>query len=131
MKIEVSNGEILDKLTILYLKVAFITDKDKLANVRKEIDALRPISQALFQEYGDDLRKFYDELGKINYRLWKVEDQIRECERNKDFSEEFVMLARAVYFNNDSRSECKKKINIITNSGIIEEKSYENYETKK
>lgn len=131
MKIEVSNGEILDKLTILYLKVAFITDKDKLVNVRKEIDALRPISQALFQEYGDDLRKRYDELGKINHRLWKIEDNIRECERNQDFTDEFIKLARAVYFTNDERSDIKKSINLLTGSGIIEEKSYEDYETKK
>ena len=131
MKIEVSNGEILDKLTILYLKVAFIKDKDKLINVRKEVEELRPKAQDLFQEYGEELRKLYDKLGEVNHRLWKIEDNIRECERNQDFSDEFIKLARAVYFTNDERSDIKKSINLLTGSGIIEEKSYEDYETKK
>ena len=127
MKIEVSNGEILDKLTILYLKVAFIKDKDKLVNVRKEVEELRPIAQDLFQEYGEELRKLYDKLGEVNHRLWKIEDNIRECERSQDFSNEFIKLARAVYFTNDERSDIKKQINILTKSGLIEEKSYEDY----
>ena len=128
MKIEVSNGEILDKLTILYLKVAFIKDKDKLINVRKEVEELRPIAQDLFQEYGEELRKLYDKLGEVNHRLWKIEDNIRECERSQDFSNEFIKLARAVYFTNDERSDIKKQINILTKSGLIEEKSYEDYD---
>lgn len=128
MKIEVSNGEILDKLTILYLKVAFIKDKDKLVNVRKEVEELRPIAQDLFQEYGEELRKLYDKLGEVNHRLWKIEDNIRECERSQDFSDEFIKLARAVYFTNDERSDIKKQINILTKSGLIEEKSYEDYD---
>ena len=128
MKIEVSNGEILDKLTILYLKVAFIKDKDKLINVRKEVEELRPIAQDLFQEYGEELRKLYDKLGEVNHRLWKIEDNIRECERSQDFSNEFIKLARAVYFTNDERSDIKKQINILTQSGLIEEKSYEDYD---
>lgn len=128
MKIEVSNGEILDKLTILYLKVAFIKDKDKLVNVRKEVEELRPIAQDLFQEYGEELRKLYDKLGEVNHRLWKIEDNIRECERSQDFSNEFIKLARAVYFTNDERSDIKKQINILTKSGLIEEKSYEDYD---
>ena len=130
MKIEVSNGEILDKLTILYLKVAFITDKDKLENIRKEVEELRPIAQDLFQEYGEELRKLYDKLGEVNHRLWKIEDNIRECERSQDFSDEFIKLARAVYFTNDERSDIKKQINILTKSGLIEEKSYEDYGRK-
>ena len=128
MKIEVSNGEILDKLTILYLKVAFIKDKDKLVNVRKEVEELRPIAQDLFQEYGEELRKLYDKLGEVKHRLWKIEDNIRECERSQDFSDEFIKLARAVYFTNDERSDIKKQINILTKSGLIEEKSYEDYD---
>ena len=131
MKIEVSNGEILDKLTILYLKVAFIKDKDKLINVRKEVEELRPIAQDLFQEYGEELRKLYDKLGEVNHRLWKIEDNIRECERSQDFSNEFIKLARAVYFTNDERSDIKKQINILTKSGLIEEKSYEDYDNSR
>ena len=64
----------------------------------------------------------------MNHRLWKIEDNIRECERSQDFSDEFIKLARAVYFTNDERSDIKKQINILTKSGLIEEKSYEDYD---
>ena len=128
MKIEVSNGEILDKLTILYLKAAFINDKDKLVNVRKEIEELRPIAQDLFQEYGEELRKLYDQLGEVNHQLWRFEDDIRHYEKEKDFGKSFVSTARAVYYTNDRRSDYKKEINILTNSGLVEEKSYEKYD---
>ena len=131
MKIEVSNGEILDKLNILYLKAAFISDKDKLVNIRKEIEELRPIGQDLFLKYGQELRNLYTQLCESNKELWKIEDDIRECEKNKDFSATFVALARAVYLTNDRRSDYKKQINILTNSGIVEEKSYEDYGTEK
>ena len=131
MKIEVSNGEILDKLNILYLKAAFISDKDKLVNIRKEIEELRPIGQDLFLKYGKELRNLYTQLCESNKELWKIEDDIRECEKNKDFSATFVALARAVYLTNDRRSDYKKQINILTNSGIVEEKSYEDYGTEK
>ena len=125
MKIEVSNGEILDKLNILYLKAAFISDKDKLVNIRKEIEELRPIGQELFLKYGEELRKLYTQLCECNKELWKIEDDIRECEKNKDFSGTFVTLARAVYITNDRRSDYKKKINILTKSGLVEEKSHD------
>ena len=125
MKIEVSNGEILDKLNILYLKAAFISDKDKLVNIRKEIEELRPISQDLFLKYGEELRKLYTQLCECNKELWKIEDDIRQCEKDKDFSETFVALARAVYITNDRRSDYKKKINILTKSGLVEEKSHD------
>lgn len=125
MKIEVSNGEILDKLNILYLKAAFISDKDKLVNIRKEIEELRPISQDLFLKYGEELRKLYTQLCECNKDLWKIEDDIRQCEKDKDFSETFVALARAVYITNDRRSDYKKKINILTKSGLVEEKSHD------
>ena len=123
--------EILDKLNILYLKAAFISDKDKLVNIRKEIEELRPIGQDLFLKYGQELRNLYTQLCESNKELWKIEDDIRECERNKDFSATFVALARAVYLTNDRRSDYKKQINILTNSGIVEEKSYEDYGTEK
>ena len=131
MKIEVSNGEILDKLNILYLKAAFISDKDKLVNIRKEIEELRPIGQDLFLKYGQELRNLYTQLCESNKELWKIEDDIRECERNKDFSATFVALARAVYLTNDRSSDYKKQINILPTSGIVEEKSYEDYGTEK
>lgn len=124
MKIEVSNGEILDKLTILHLKLAFISDKKKLVNVRKEADELNPIATDMFQEYGKDLRDLYEELAEINYKLWYIEDWIRDFEKRECFGEDFVEIARSVYITNDKRSAVKKKINILTNSNLVEEKSH-------
>ena len=128
MKVEVSNGELLDKLTILELKMSNISDDKQLINVRKEFNELNPLAKLLFEKFKDDLLNKYKELALINSQLWKIEDDIRECEKNKNFGEKFVELARAVYFTNDKRSDVKKQINILTGSGFIEEKSYEDYE---
>ena len=128
MKVEVSNGELLDKLTILELKMSNISDDKKLINVKKEFNELSPLAKLLFEKFKDDLLIKYKELALINSQLWKIEDDIRECEKNKNFGEKFVELARAVYFTNDKRSDVKKQINILTGSGFIEEKSYEDYE---
>ena len=128
MKVEVSNGELLDKLTILELKLSNISDVKKLTNIQKEHDELNPLAGQLFDSYGEELKNLYKQLSEINSELWTIEDDIRECERNKDFGSDFVSLARAVYFTNDKRSEIKKSINLITGSGFVEEKSYEDYE---
>ena len=128
MKVEVSNGELLDKLTILELKMSNISDDKKLINVKKEFNELSPLAKLLFEKFKDELLSKYKELALINSQLWKIEDDIRECEKNKNFGEKFVALARAVYFTNDKRSDVKKQINILTGSGFIEEKSYEDYE---
>jgi len=128
MKVEVSNGELLDKLTILELKMSNISDDKKLINVKKEFNELNPLAKLLFEKFKDELLVKYKELALINSQLWKIEDDIRECEKNKNFAEKFVELARAVYFTNDKRSDVKKQINILTGSGFIEEKSYEDYE---
>ena len=128
MKVEVSNGELLDKLTILELKMSNISDDKKLINVKKEFNELNPLAKLLFEKFKDELLIKYKELALINSKLWRIEDDIRECEKNKNFSEKFVELARAVYFTNDKRSDVKKQINILTGSGFIEEKSYENYQ---
>ena len=128
MKVEVSNGELLDKLTILELKMSNIIDDKKLINVKKEFNELSPLAKLLFEKFKDELLIKYKELALINSELWKIEDDIRECEKNKNFGEKFVELARAVYFTNDKRSDVKKQINILTGSGFIEEKSYEDYE---
>ena len=128
MKVEVSNGELLDKLTILELKLSNISDVKKLTNIQKEHDELNPLAGQLFDSYGEELKNLYKQLAEINSELWTIEDDIRECERNKDFGSDFVSLARAVYFTNDKRSEIKKSINLLTGSGFVEEKSYENYE---
>ena len=128
MKVEVSNGELLDKLTILELKLSNISDVQKLTNIQKEHDELNPLAGQLFDSYGEELKNLYKQLAEINSELWTIEDDIRECERNKDFGSNFVSLARAVYFTNDKRSEIKKSINLLTGSGFVEEKSYEDYE---
>ena len=128
MKVEVSNGELLDKLTILELKLTNIADVQKLSNIQKEHDELNPLANQLFDSYGEELKNLYKKLTEINSELWTIEDDIRECERNKDFGSDFVSLARAVYFTNDKRSDVKKAINLLTDSGFVEEKSYEDYE---
>ena len=127
MKVEVSNGELLDKLAILELKLKNIKDDKKLINIKNEHGGLSPLCNNLFNNYGNELRSLYAKLSEINAELWKIEDDIRECERNKDFGDEFVRLARAVYFTNDKRSDVKKSINLLTESGFVEEKSYEDY----
>lgn len=131
MKIEVSNGEIMDKLTILAIKLQQIKDPAKLKNVQTEFDELDPIVQGMYEaleaediEYLQDL---YKNLKDINQTLWNIEDQIRIHESKKDFKDDFVELARSVYFTNDERAEYKKKINELTGSLLVEEKSYEDY----
>ena len=128
MKVEVSNGELLDKLSILELKMSNISDQKKLVNIKKEHNELDPLAKELFDKYGLDLETLYNNLCAINSQLWVIEDDIRECERNKNFGDQFVQLARAVYFTNDKRSDVKKSINLLTDSGFVEEKSYEDYQ---
>ena len=127
MLVEISNGELLDKISILEIKLLNIEDKDKLINIHKEFDALNPLVIELFESSELTLNQHYLELSKINKQLWDIEDQIRACEREKRFEREFVELARAVYITNDKRSEVKKLINTLTGSELIEEKSYEDY----
>jgi hypothetical protein len=123
MKIEVSNGEIIDKLTILRIKLERIKDESKLLNIRKEYDELLKASSPILGT--DD--PLFKELYNINNDLWDIEDRIRDLERKKDFGKVFIETARAVYFKNDMRSDIKRAINIKTSSGFIEEKSYEKY----
>ncbi len=123
MKIEVSNGEIIDKLTIVRLKIERISDKVKLENLKKEHDILAEASSSIMGQ--DD--PLYKSLYQVNGELWKIEDRIRDFERRKDFGQEFISTAREVYLYNDKRSEIKREINIKTSSGLIEEKSYKKY----
>ncbi len=129
MKIEVSNGEIIDKYTILAIKLTEIKDQNKLKNIQNEYDVLTPVVNHIYTEVSneDELKKLHNDLLEINKKLWKIEDDIRECERAKDFGKTFVELARAVYFTNDDRSVVKKDINTLTGSDLVEEKSYEDY----
>ncbi|PIE47868.1 MAG: hypothetical protein CSA40_02055 [Flavobacteriales bacterium] len=124
MKIEVSNGEIVDKLTIIELKLKYIQDKAKRKNLKTEYEVLdKAVAQIIAKDH-----KLYQELLSINQELWDIEDTIRDLERQKDFGEKFIETARAVYFTNDRRSEVKKKINELTGSQLIEEKSYQKYD---
>jgi len=127
MKVEVSNGELMDKLSILELKLKNIADSKKLKNVNMEYNELNPLVQQLFKIHNLAIKVLYQKLAEINAKLWVIEDEIRQCERDKSFGEKFIKLARDVYFTNDVRSDLKKEINILTNSGVIEEKSYEDY----
>jgi hypothetical protein len=123
MKIEVSNGEIIDKLTIIRIKLERIRDDSKLGNLKKEYDELIRASDSILSAEDPLFIALYE----VNCELWDIEDRIRDLERKKDFGEKFISTARAVYFKNDKRSEIKREINIKTSSGFIEEKSYENY----
>ena len=126
IKIDVSVGEIMDKLTILEIKSEKIQDEAKLANVCKEKDSLLPvIDQPAYQT--DEVKQLVDELKGINLKLWEIEDAIRVKEADKSFDKEFIELARSVYFTNDKRADVKKQINLATGSQLVEEKSYEEY----
>ena len=122
MKIEISIAEIVDKLTILSLKRDNISDPIKLKNIQKEHDYLLEIVNELNISPTD-----IHELLDVNNLLWKIEDQIRDKERNQVFDEDFIQLARNVYITNDIRAEIKKKINLKYSSEFIEEKSYTEY----
>ena len=126
VKIPVSWGELFDKLTILEIKQARIDAPQKLENINKELEALRQVCRGA-QLPGAPLQVLIDELRRINESLWDIEDDIRACERDKDFSETFIALARAVYKTNDRRAEIKLRINRLLGSDLIEEKSYEAY----
>jgi hypothetical protein len=125
MKIEVSNGEILDKMTILQIKKERISDADKLNNIQKEIEELKPFYEGFVKD--GTIFSLYNDLYQVNLKLWLIEDNIREFEYNLDFGDEFIKLARLVYKTNDERAKIKKQINIISNSDLVEEKSYKNY----
>ncbi|MDB4663458.1 DUF6165 family protein [Verrucomicrobia bacterium] len=128
MKIEVSNGEILDKLSILELKMRFIKNQSQKDNIIKEYKFLKTVSMDILDK-DDNIFPFdlYEALSNINLRLWNIEDSIRLKEKNKEFDDEFVDLARAVYYTNDERSKIKKEINLQTGSEFLEEKSYKDY----
>ena len=126
LQVPVSVGEVLDKITILQIKLAHISDAAKRVNIQKELDALLPLvaSDAFTTDQMQDLMA---ELKAVNEVLWKIEDDIREKEAAKNFNAEFIRLARSVYITNDKRAEIKKLINLATGSDLVEEKSYESY----
>jgi hypothetical protein len=122
----VSFGELLDKIAILQIKSERMSDAAKVANVRKELEALsatwlaHPAAQI-------EIAELRARLKAVNERLWVIEDDIRVCEKQQDFGAEFIRLARAVYFENDERARIKKEINLALGSAYVEEKSYQDY----
>jgi hypothetical protein len=127
MKIEVSNGEILDKYSILEIKLQEIKDEAKLANVQNEYDSLTQAVESIKSLNPLTVATLYKDLLNINKTLWNVEDLIRDCERDNNFGQDFIELARSVYYTNDERAEIKKNINLATGSDLVEEKSYQKY----
>lgn len=121
----VSNGEILDKFSILIIKQNQITNLNKLNNIKTEINTLSSIVKEIIEKYS--LQKLYNTLQSVNQKLWDIEDEIRIKEKNQEFDNDFIQLARNVYKTNDERADIKKQINYISCSEIIEEKSYEKY----
>ena len=124
MKIEISNGDLVDKVSILEIKLARITQSAKLANVEKEYTLLRRhmISLGI-----DNRSKAFRALKAVNVALWEVEDQLRRLEQQQDFGDDFIALARSVYLKNDTRAAIKREINLTTHSLLIEEKEYVDY----
>lgn len=123
INVPISVGELIDKITILEIKKDKLKNL-KLKNILKELSFLRAVLEKNNILIPDEI---YFQLKSINLKLWDIEDKIRIKEKNKEFDNEFIELARSVYLNNDRRSETKKELNIMFNSEIIEEKSYEKY----
>lgn len=129
MKIEVSNGEILDKVSILEIKLERITDAQKLSNIKNEWDALQNAVKIIagLANPKEEFHQAVKALRATNEALWDVEDALRLNEKTKDFGDAFIALARDVYVLNDQRAALKSSINILTGSNLREEKSYEGY----
>ena len=126
ISVEVSPGELIDKITILEIKLERIEDADKLVNVKLDWETLSAACDAAI-EPTEDLERLSAELKQANERLWQIEDDIRDRERNKDFGDVFVELSRNVYLTNDKRAALKREINELLGSRLIEEKSYASY----
>lgn len=123
-QILISDGELLDRFSILIIKQIKISDKIKLKNIENEINHLRPIFLKILS-LDSDIETLYNSLQSTNEKLWVIEDSIRIKEKLQQFDSEFIDLARQVYITNDKRANIKKQINLKTKSYLIEEKSYE------
>ena len=126
IKIDAAPGELIDKITILEIKAERIDDERKRANVTHELATLSN-ARELAIETSDQIRELSGLLKAVNEKLWEIEDEIRLCEREEDFGEKFVELARSVYRFNDERAEIKREINTMLGARIVEEKSYADY----
>lgn len=123
---EISVGELLDKISILEIKQKNIKDEQKIKIISKELESLN-YTLKKDVHITDEIKSLYEDLKKINIKLWNIEDGKRDCERNGDFGEKFIQLARSVYIENDQRAKIKNKINKISGSNISEVKSYDQY----
>lgn len=126
IRVAISPGELVDKITILAIKLERIDDPAKLENISREMDSLAEIYSERVPK-SDELDRLTRLLKVVNERLWEIEDDIRACEAAGDFGTAFIDLARAVYVNNDERARLKREINLFLDSDIIEEKSYRPY----
>jgi hypothetical protein len=127
VEVPISVGELVDKVTILEIKSVNIADESKRANVRRELDALASVLEPILLAT-PALKPLKDELRTINEALWRIEDDIRDRERRRDFGAPFVALARSVYQTNDRRAATKRKIDELAGSDLVEEKSYAPYD---
>ena len=123
---EISAGELLDKISILEIKLQKIKDKNNLEEVNKEYKILKNAQDSHITTT-DKINELFKEIKRVNINLWEIEDKLRICEKNKDFGKNFTELARGVYLNNDKRSKIKLEINKILGSNIREIKQYVNY----
>ena len=123
---EISAGELLDKISILEIKLTLIKDKEKLREINKDYVNLKQ-SQNLSIKLTDKIKDLFNQLKETNLNLWNIENKIRICEKNKDFGNNFIELARGVYFTNDKRARVKSEINKISGSSIKEVKQYVDY----
>jgi hypothetical protein len=128
IRVPISPGELLDKITILRIKSTRMSDPGKVANVRSELRALEE-TWGSSEHAKAGIEADVTALLEVNERLWVIEDHIRDKERAKAFDDEFIRLARAVYFENDERALIKRRINLRLGSAIVEEKSYSDYKT--
>ena len=129
IKVELSVGELIDKISILQIKAERIIDRSKLENINKELDVLMSLWKDSINS-NNNLESEINDLKAINEELWDIEDKIRDKERNQVFDKGFIELARAVYITNDKRADIKRIINSKTGSELIEEKSYSAYSVK-
>ena len=120
---EISAGELLDKISILEIKLDNIKDKEKLAEINKEYKSLEETKKSNI-EITENLQKLINQLSEINLKLWNIEEEKRMCEKNADFGKNFIQLSRNVYINNDKRAKIKSDINNLLASNIKEVKSY-------
>ena len=123
---EISTGELLDKISILEIKLEKVKDKTNLEEINKEYKILKEVQDSNI-ETTEKLKALFNDIKEINLNLWDIEDRLRICEKNKDFGQNFIELARQVYLNNDKRSKIKSEINKILGSNIKEIKQYVNY----